>query len=214
MTIPYNGLMARATSASRSRTGRGRPREFDMDTALDSAAQVFRERGYHATSISHLTQQMSLASGSVYKAFKDKEELFLAAFDHLAKQRSAKLRQLLSAAKSGRDRVRATLLFCAEASSGTEGQRGCLVVGSLAELATFDAVVARRVTKSLAEAEELLSKLLHIGQADGSIAASIDAAVVARSMLCVLQGMRVVGKTGRRRAEMAAVADAAMKLLD
>jgi hypothetical protein len=32
-------------------------------------------------------------------------------------------------------------------------------------------------------------------------------------MLCVLQGMRVVGKTGRSRADMTAVADAALKLL-
>jgi TetR/AcrR family transcriptional regulator, transcriptional repressor for nem operon len=35
----------------------------------------------------------------------------------------------------------------------------------------------------------------------------------ARLMLCLLQGMRVVGKTGRSRGEMTAVDDAAMKLL-
>jgi hypothetical protein len=33
-------------------------------------------------------------------------------------------------------------------------------------------------------------------------------------MMCLLQGMRVAGKIGRSRAEMSAVADAAMKLLD
>jgi hypothetical protein len=32
-------------------------------------------------------------------------------------------------------------------------------------------------------------------------------------MLCLLQGMRVIGKTGRKRKEMIAVAEAAMKLL-
>jgi hypothetical protein len=52
--------------------GRGRPREFDLNEVLDKAAQVFCERGYHATSISDLTSGMELASGSVYKAFKDK----------------------------------------------------------------------------------------------------------------------------------------------
>jgi len=52
--------------------GRGRPREFDIDTALDKAARVFRERGYHATSIADLTEAMELASGNVYKTFKDK----------------------------------------------------------------------------------------------------------------------------------------------
>jgi TetR/AcrR family transcriptional regulator, transcriptional repressor for nem operon len=45
---------------------------------------------------------------------------------------------------------------------------------------------------------------------DGSIRAAIDCEATARLM----QGMRVVGKTGRTHAQMSAVADTAMKLLD
>jgi TetR/AcrR family transcriptional repressor of nem operon len=70
-----------AVSVSRTGRVRGRPREFDMDDALDQAIRIFRERGYNATSIGDLTDAMGLASGSLYKAFKDKREMFLAAFD-------------------------------------------------------------------------------------------------------------------------------------
>ncbi|MDA4634974.1 TetR/AcrR family transcriptional regulator, partial [Escherichia coli] len=65
------------TIASDTMRGRGRPREFDMNEALDKALRVFSERGYHATSIGNLTDAMQLASGSVYKAFKDKRGVFL-----------------------------------------------------------------------------------------------------------------------------------------
>src|SRR6516225_2999494 len=77
---------------------RGRPREFDIDAALDKSVRVFRERGYHATSIADLTEAMELASGSVYKAFKDKRAVFLAAFDREAIVRGEKLQRIISTA--------------------------------------------------------------------------------------------------------------------
>jgi TetR/AcrR family transcriptional regulator, transcriptional repressor for nem operon len=185
-----------------------------MDSALDKAARVFRERGYHATSITDLTEAMELASGSVYKAFKDKRAVFLAVFDREATIRGEQLRRMIAAAELGRDRVREALIFYAESSYGAEGRRGCLVVGGAAELATFDAGVARRVVAALHRNESLMVDLIRQGQADGSIPASIDSEATGRLMMCLLQGMRVAGKTGRTRAEMTAVADAAMKLLD
>ncbi len=94
-----------------------------------------------------------------------------------------------------------------------EGKRGCLIVGTAAELATFDAEVAQRVTAALRQTETLMVDLIRQGQTDGSISAGIDSKVTARLMLCLLQGMRVIGKTGRSRQEMMAVVDVAMKLL-
>src|ERR1700730_17401848 len=151
-----------SSSATVSR-GRGRPREFDIDTALDKAARVFRERGYHATSVADLTEAMELASGSVYKAFKDKRAVFLAAFDREGTIRGEKLRQVLSTAKTGRNRIRSALIFYAESSYGTEGKRGCLVVGGAAELATFDAEIAQHVTTALRKTEALMADLIRQG---------------------------------------------------
>jgi TetR/AcrR family transcriptional repressor of nem operon len=205
--------MAKIASASSASRGRGRPREFDVDAALDRAVRVFRERGYHATSIVDLTEAMELASGSVYKAFKDKRAVFLAAFDREGAQRGEKLREITNAPKPARDRIRDALIFYAEASQGLEGKRGCLVVGCAAELTTFDADVAQRVIAALRRIETLMTDLIRQGQADGSIPATLDDEATARLLLCVLQGMRVVGKTGRSRKEMTAVVDAAMKLL-
>ena len=205
--------MAHTALSSTTSRGRGRPREFDLDTALDKSVRVFRERGYHATSIADLTEAMKLASGSVYKAFKDKRAVFLAAFDREAIVRGEKLQRIISTAKSGRDRIRKALTFYAESSHGVEGKRGCLIVGTAAELATFDPEVAQRVKAALDKNERLMVDLIRQGQADGSIPATIDRKVTARLILCLLQGMRVIGKTGRKRTEMRVVANAAMKLL-
>lgn len=194
--------------------GRGRPREFDMDDALDKAVQVFCERGYHATTVCDLTQAMQLASGSVYKAFKDKKSVFLAALERYKAVRDAHLRAAVSAGATGKEQVRLALAFYAEASHGARGLEGCMVVGSATELATFDADVAQWVTAALSRNEVLLGALVRQGQQDGSIPPHIDGAATARLMLCLVQGMRVVGKTGRTRDEMSVLADIAMKVLD
>jgi AcrR family transcriptional regulator len=192
---------------------RGRPREFDMDAALDKALLVFSERGYHATSISELTEAMGLTSGSVYKAFKDKRGVFLAAFDRYRAIRRGKISESMAGAETGRDKLRALLGLYAGSSHGESGRRGCLVVGSANEISTFDAEAAKRIEDAYTSNEEFILDLIIIGQADGSISPSVDPAAAAISLLCVMNGMRIVGKTGSTAAEMNAVAETAMKLL-
>ncbi|WP_244642424.1 TetR/AcrR family transcriptional regulator [Phyllobacterium sp. 628] len=197
-------------SAARSR---GRPREFDMNQALDNALRVFSERGYHATSIGNLTEAMQLASGSVYKAFKDKRGVFLASFDRYRAVRSSKLRVAVAAGKTGYECLHEALSFFANASQGLEGKQGCLVVSCASELATFDPEVAQKVATAMDVNEALILDLIRQGQADGSVSPDIDAAATARLLLCAVQGMRVVGKTGRTREEMMAAVGVAMKTL-
>ncbi|TKI05503.1 TetR/AcrR family transcriptional regulator [Martelella alba] len=191
----------------------GRPREFDAEAALDGALQVFRERGYHATSIPDLCQAMQLSAGSLYKAYKDKRSLFLAAFDRYVRQRHTQLRPLLERQPTGRAKIGTLLQFYAESSFGSEGRRGCLVAGSAAELATYDDEMAARVVGALQDLECLLAKLIRQGQADGSIADGVSADDTARTLLCVVQGMRIIGKLGKSREGMLSAAQAALCLL-
>nr|WP_210254875.1 TetR/AcrR family transcriptional regulator [Methylocapsa sp. S129] len=206
-------MLNAAPSSAMTPRSRGRPREFDMDEALDKAIRVFRERGYHATSVNDLTGAMELASGSIYKAFRDKRAVFLAAFDRYKVARDEKLRNAIRAGKTGRDRICKALSFYVEASHGAEGRRGCLVVGCAAELATFDPEIAEHVTGALRKNEAFLADLIRQGREDGSIPPHIDAEATARVMVCLTQGLRILGKTGRTRAEMAGTVDIAMKVL-
>jgi TetR/AcrR family transcriptional repressor of nem operon len=203
------------SAASHSPTGRarGRPREFDMDEALDGAIRLFRERGYNAASIGDLTVAMGLASGSIYKAFKDKREVFLAAFDRYTSLRNDQLRQVVRSTKSARERLRDVLAFYIESSRGVEGRRGCLVVGSAVELAIVDREVATRVGSALARNEALLADLIRQGHGEKSVPAQIDPEETARMMVYLTQGMRVVGRAGRSPPDPSAIIDLAMKLL-
>ena len=192
---------------------RGRPREFDIDKALDQAIRVFRERGYHATSIGDLISAMGVASGSIYKAFQDKRAVFLAAFDRYMSLRNDQLGHVARTDKPARERLRDVLIFYVESSKGIEGRRGCLVVGSAVELAIVDREVAARVSGSLASNEAFLAELIRQGQADRSFPSQINPEETARVMVYLTQGMRVVGKAGRPPPDTSIVVEIAMKLV-
>lgn len=183
-----------------------------METALDRAVRVFRERGYHATSIGDLTAAMRLATGSVYKAFRGKHAVFLAAFERYIALRQAQTRSAAARGTNGRERLRHVLLSYVEHSQGIEGRRGCLVVGSAVELSAVDSVVGARVSAQLKSNESFIAGLIREGQADGSIPDHVAADDTARLMICITQGLRVVGKA-RLPLDGMRLVGVAMKLL-
>ncbi|CAL75764.1 putative Transcriptional regulatory protein, TetR family [Bradyrhizobium sp. ORS 278] len=183
-----------------------------MDTALGKALVVFSERGYHAASLAELRAAMKLATGSLYKAFADKRAIFLATLDYYIARRDRQLRERLDAQASGRSKLEALLQFYAESASDSEGRRGCLVVTSATELATLDAEAAAKVRAALRRVETLLRDLLRLGQADGSIRKELDPDAVAGALFCIIQGLRVVGKTGRPKSEMTSISKQAASM--
>ncbi len=52
-----------------------RPREFNVDTVLESAMQVFWAKGYESTSLDDLCEATGLGRSSLYAAFGDKRAL-------------------------------------------------------------------------------------------------------------------------------------------
>lgn len=66
----------------------GRPRSFDEQKVVASAAELFVQFGYEATSVDDLVTATGLHRGSLYQAFGSKRTIFLAALgclvhDHL-----------------------------------------------------------------------------------------------------------------------------------
>ncbi|HAT24845.1 MAG TPA: TetR family transcriptional regulator [Pantoea septica] len=173
---------------------RGRPRAFDTDTALDNAMIVFRQKGFHASSIADLSEAMNLTAGSIYKAFKDKRTLFLRVFERYISVRGADLRARLQQYPTGRARIAELLQFYLDSAREIEARRGCLVVGSTVELQSLDEELSELVRQAVLRNRHFLIALVREGQEDGSVSASLDAETAAGLLLCVAFGMRVVGK--------------------
>lgn len=212
MIISYIARMANTVSYPLRQ--RGRPREFDVDLAIDKAIRVFSERGFHATSVVDLSEAMELTQGSLYKAFKDKRDIYIAALERYRSVQSQRFEVAVQTGKTGREKLEAGMNFYADACLGMSGGQGCLVVGAAADLASLDADTARVVRGAVDAREKTLIRLVREGQADGSVSTAKDAAALAKTALCIVYGMRVVGKTGLAKAELSSVVDIAMTVFD
>ena len=76
----------------------GRPREFEVDDVLDRAIEVFRERGYEASSMADIERATGLNTSSIYNTFGSKEALFNRSLARYESVRLAGIADLLAAA--------------------------------------------------------------------------------------------------------------------
>jgi len=176
-------------------TSRGRPREFDLDNALDKAMDVFRCQGFHATSISELSKAMNLTVGSIYKAFGDKHNLFYQVFNRYLLLRKKELNEYLSHVNTGYEKIQNLLNFYIDSVKELEGKKGCLVVGSTIEIEVLNHELTRAIEFALNKNLSNIKKLIEEGKADGSINQELNVDQAASLLLCLVLGIRVAGKT-------------------
>ena len=177
-----------------------------MDVAVERAMGVFWSGGYHSTSLLDLLAATNLSRGSLYAAFGDKHGLFLRALDRYIDAALARLDTELDPRKDALAGLRTCLAGYVDRTSGIAGKRGCLLVATAMELAAHDTEVEQRVRRFFKTMETRLTEALARAQAAGLLADGIDPATAARLLLCLLEGMRVVGKTAPDRTTSRAVA--------
>jgi TetR/AcrR family transcriptional repressor of nem operon len=171
-----------------------RPREFDTDQALQAALELFWQRGYEATSISDLVEHLGIGRASIYAAFGNKHELYLKALDRYLKIRDPDPIALLSQPGPALPAISALFERYTEETICDQKRRGCMVVNAAVERLPGDLQVARRIESSWDSLEVALTSALTRAAAQGELSAEREPRAVARFLLIVLQGLRVIGK--------------------
>jgi AcrR family transcriptional regulator len=187
----------------------GRPREFDMDEALDTAMRLFWRKGYEGTSLSDLTDATGVKRPSLYAAFGNKEGLFRKALD-----RYTALRNPIISAALAQPTARGVveMLLCNAARELTRPDcPGCLAVqGALACSDEGDPV--RRELSARREAMVSALRLrFEQAQAEGDLLSSTSPADLARYVVTVINGMAVQAASGANAEQLQRVAEIALQ---
>jgi TetR/AcrR family transcriptional repressor of nem operon len=172
-----------------------RPREFDEAAALDSAIDCFRLRGYHATTTRDLAASMGIGGTSLYNSFGDKRALFVKALErYLNRSVRARLKRLEESHVPKRV-IPAFFREVIERSLNDRTRGGCLLINSALEIGPHDPKLGPQIARHIGEIEEFFHRTIRAAQADGSFAASLNARDVARLLLGILLGIRVLARS-------------------
>lgn len=173
----------------------GRPRAFDMDTALEKALEVFWRKGYDGTSLSDLTEAMGINKPSLYAAFGNKEQLFLKAIE-LYESRPCSF-FLPALEKPTAYQVAEHMLYGAAMNMADQNHpQGCVVVQGALSCSEAAAAVKEALINRRLEGEQKLRDRFERAKTEGDLPAAVDAEVLARYLGTVLQGMAIQANNG------------------
>jgi TetR/AcrR family transcriptional repressor of nem operon len=191
-----------------------RPREFDEVTALEAAIECFWQRGYEATSVRDLAERMGISAPSLYSVYGNKHDLFVRALerylDHSTRARIRRLEDSLPPKQA----IRRFIDEIIERSVNDRERRGCFLINSALEVASHDGELGALIADRLAEIEAFFCRSIKAAQAEGTVPRERNAQDLARLLLGILLGIRVLARSKPERALLEGVARPALALLD
>ena len=191
-----------------------RPREFDETAALDAAVACFWQHGYEATSVRDLAGKMGISAPSLYNASGDKHALFVQALErYLDRSMRARIRRLEESLPPKQAVYRFIEEIIAHSLNDQE-RRGCFLINSALEVAPHDRKLGALIAERLAEIEAFFHRSIKAAQAQGEVPRDRGAKDLARLLLGIVLGIRVLARAKPERTLLEGIARPALALLD
>jgi AcrR family transcriptional regulator len=188
----------------------GRPREFDVDEALERAMVVFWEQGYEGASLTDLTAAMGITRTSMYAAFGNKEGLFRKALDRYSAGPAGYVARALEE-PTAREVAAAFLHGGVDTTTDPDRPHGCLTVQGALAAAPADRAIRDALSDWRNNACARLRDRFQRAKDEGDLPPTSDPALLARLVATVASGIAVQAAGGAGRDELHRVADAALQ---
>lgn len=153
--------------------------ESRKQAILDAAAEIFHRKGYHATSIQDIAEEVGMLKGSLYYYISSKDELLLQIITDVHTAAFAEIQPVLDMESPAIERLRAFIIthatYCAEHQTGMGVY--------LHEYKAVTGPAKVKVLRMRDRYEQVLREIIEEGQSEGDIRAELDTALTVRSIL-------------------------------
>ncbi|WP_223595850.1 TetR/AcrR family transcriptional regulator [Pseudomonas sp. A-R-19] len=204
-----------AQNKSTEGKGRGRPRAYDPQTALQQALGVFWNTGYSGASLDSIATAAGMNRPSLYAAFGDKHALYIKALEQYWEFAAAAMHEALTDLE----------LPLAEALqrfyegqlsiyfSGDGQPRGCFAIGTATTEAVEDPQIREVLSDRLSRLDADLEVRLQAAKEAGQLKGDADPAALAVLASSLLHSISIRARAGKSRAELTALARNAVRVI-
>lgn len=195
--------------------GRGRPRAYDPQTALQQALGVFWSTGYAGASLDSIATAAGMNRPSLYAAFGDKHALYIKALEQYWEEAAAAMHAALTDTELS---LHQALLQFYEGQlsiyfSGDGQPRGCFAIGTATTEAVEDAEIREVLSDRLSRLDADLETRLRVAIEQGELPESADPAALAVLASSLLHSISIRARAGKSRAELTLLAGNAINVL-
>lgn len=195
--------------------GRGRPRAYDPQTALQQALGVFWNTGYSGASLDSIASAAGMNRPSLYAAFGDKHALYIKALDqywqtaHTAMQAALTDSSLtLEQALTGFYEGQLAIYF-----SGDGQPRGCFAIGTATTEAVEDPEIRTVLSARLSQLDADLQTRLQTAIDSGELQPGTDPAALAVLASSLLHSISIRARAGKSREELSGLVRNAVNII-
>ncbi|WP_278373857.1 TetR/AcrR family transcriptional regulator, partial [Idiomarina abyssalis] len=181
--------------------------KFHRETALNNALKLFWRKGYHATSMKDIEEEMDMRPGSIYAAFGNKEALFKETLEKYAVLATEEFEQTLAQTSSILQGISLYLRNIAVMTSSESPTKACMLVKTLLEFTPEDKAFSEPAKAYLDEFERGFTDAFKLAQQRGEIGRAQSPERLGRLLQTNVIGLRTMAGRGLPQQQLESLAD-------
>lgn len=180
----------------------GRPRGFKPEEVLEKVRAVFLAKGFTGASLDELAAAAGLNRPSLYAAFGDKEQLYIAALRHYGAKGIEGLDAILAGRGTIQQRLCQVYSGAIDLYTAPPHRPGCMIVGT----AAVESPTYPRIGEAAAELLAAIEKSLERAFAQSDLPKKPPPAARARMAGAILYAIAIRARLGAKASDLKAFA--------
>lgn len=190
-----------------------RPREFDPKETLQTAIEVFWERGYQATSVDEVIRRSGVAKYGIYGTFGTKRELFMKVLEQYASDRQKDIQRSIRQPDAALPEILAFFDEVPKLITSKAYPGGCLIAKTGVEVGLHDPEIRDFVKNFFRDTANALKNCLKRAVERGQLDEATDISSLASYLVTEFRTVLLLASSGSSRREIEQHLEVALKVL-